>query len=269
MAPEGRISWTDVRRGRNGRRYGPSAPGAPPALSRSGPAPARAVRPAARPRREPRRRPPVPSPPRARRWTRRPGRRNDGRARCRSGADRSGQQPESVGQMGQRPEGVGVGALGPAVGAGADAAQQGPAPVRLPRQPVHAVDPPDRERVRRVAAAHVHHVLGERERPLTPPPRSGTRPGAALQAFDVAVEAFQEGGEAGDVLGDQCSITRSRPAMFEARSASRRRSPSSVMRNLRAMPPSGSGMRSTTPARSIAAVCRLRVEASRPKASLS
>lgn len=67
----------------------------------------------------------------------------------------------------------------------------------------------------------------------------------------------------------QSAMTRSRELTMPSRSASRVLAPSSVMRNLRAMPPSGSGMRSTKPARMTAAVCRLRVDTSRSKASLS
>lgn len=67
----------------------------------------------------------------------------------------------------------------------------------------------------------------------------------------------------------QSSMIWSRARTTRSRSWSRSSAPLAVMRNLRAMPPSGSAMRSASPARVAAAVWRLRVEASSPKASLS
>ncbi len=75
-------------------------------------------------------------------------------------------------------------ARGPAVGAGADAAQQRAEVVGLPQQPVHAVGAPDREEVGRVAAAHVHDVLGEQE-------------GAQGVVVQLSAEQGQDGGNAG------------------------------------------------------------------------
>lgn len=67
--------------------------------------------------------------------------------------------------------------------------------------------------------------------------------------------------------GDQPATTRARQDWLTSRSSASRRPPSTVMRSLRAMPPSGSATRSASPQRSSAAVWRLTVEVSSPKAS--
>lgn len=111
----------------------------------------------------------------------------------------------------------------------------------------------------------------EPARPESPPSftRSTARPGTPVETLDVAVETAEIGGELGHLLG--IPVGRDLLQTVQVLGAVGVQ-PAPALRGdgeLAGDTPSGSGMRSTTPARSIAAVCRLRVDVSRPKASLS
>ena len=106
------------------------------------------------------------------------------------GAEAPGEEAEPAAELAQpRAVGVGDGVLEPAVRAGAPAAEDGAALPRLSQGDVDAVHAPDRERVRRVPAAHVDDVLrGDPRRRLLRHPEELEMAGLAIAAGEGVVE---------------------------------------------------------------------------------
>ena len=81
------------------------------------------------------------------------------------GAEAPRQEAEAVHLLQLRAERIRDARLEPADPAGARTAQHDAGVARLREERVHAVHPPDREHVRRVAAAHEDQILVEHRRP--------------------------------------------------------------------------------------------------------